>query len=86
MPGGGLNAARGIATTNPKIKIVMLTFSEEEDDVRKAITAGVQGYVLKGVSGNELRHIVRAVFNGEHFISSGVSRAAIASQAQANEP
>lgn len=80
MPGGGLAAARAIASTNPNIKMVMLTFSEEEDDVRKAITAGVQGYVLKGVSGSELRTIVHAVFNGEHFISLAVSRAAIASQ------
>lgn len=80
MPGGGLAAARAIASTNPNIKMVMLTFSEEEDDVRKAITAGVQGYVLKGVSGSELRTIVHSVFNGEHFISLAVSRAAIASQ------
>jgi two-component system, NarL family, nitrate/nitrite response regulator NarL len=87
MPGGGLNAARAIASANPKIKIMMLTFSEEEDDVRKAIAAGVQGYVLKGVSGTGLRMVVRAVFSGEHFISVDVSRAAIASrQARTNEP
>jgi two-component system, NarL family, nitrate/nitrite response regulator NarL len=86
MPGGGLNAAQNIATINPKIKIVMLTFSEEEEDVRKAIAAGVQGYVLKGISGTGLRMAVRAVLSGEHFISLDVSRATIASrQVQTNE-
>jgi two-component system, NarL family, nitrate/nitrite response regulator NarL len=80
MPGGGLNAARSIAATHPKIKIVMLTFSEAEDDVQAAIAAGVQGYVLKGVSGTGLRMVVRAIFSGEHFISVDVSRAATASR------
>jgi two-component system, NarL family, nitrate/nitrite response regulator NarL len=69
MPGGGLNAARAIAETQPEIKLVMLTFSEEEDDVRKALGAGIRGYVLKGISGSALRSIVRAVANGETYLA-----------------
>jgi two-component system, NarL family, nitrate/nitrite response regulator NarL len=70
MPGGGLNAARAIADTHPSLKIVMLTFSEEEDDVRKAVSAGVRGYVLKGINGSELRTIVRAVAQGSTHLTS----------------
>jgi two-component system, NarL family, nitrate/nitrite response regulator NarL len=69
MPGGGLNAARNIAEAQPKIKLVMLTFSEEEDDVRKALGAGIRGYVLKGIGGSDLRRIVRAVANGETYLA-----------------
>ena len=69
MPGGGLNAARAIAEAQPEIKLVMLTFSEEEDDVRKALGAGIRGYVLKGINGSNLRRIVRAVANGETYLA-----------------
>lgn len=41
MPGGGLNAVRSIAVACPVAKIVMLTVSEEEEDVLTAFKAGV---------------------------------------------
>lgn len=69
MPGGGLEAAAGIARGYPNIKIVMLTFSEEEDDVHKALSFGVQGYVLKGVSGRALRGIIQNIWNGETYFA-----------------
>jgi two-component system, NarL family, nitrate/nitrite response regulator NarL len=69
MPGGGLNAASMIAQACPVTKIVMLTFSEEEDDVLAALKAGARGYVLKGVLGKELRGIVRSIYAGEVYVS-----------------
>lgn len=69
MPGGGLEAARAVAQACPVTKIVMLTFSEEEDDVLRALKAGARGYILKGVSGRELKGIVRAVYGGEVYIT-----------------
>src|SRR4051812_47098017 len=51
MPGGGgLEAARKIATACPATRIVMLTVSEDEDDLLAAMKAGASGYVLKGVA------------------------------------
>ncbi|MBI2321076.1 MAG: response regulator transcription factor, partial [Chloroflexi bacterium] len=50
MPGSGLQAARDIATACPATKIVMLTVSEDEDDLLSALKAGASVYVLKGVS------------------------------------
>ncbi len=69
MPGGGLKAAATIAQACPVTKIVMLTFSEEDDDVLAALKAGARGYVLKGVLGKELRSIVRSVNAGEVYVS-----------------
>lgn len=65
MPGGGLQAARNVAAACPVTKIVMLTFSEAEDDVLAALKHGARGYVLKGVTSKELKAHVRAVQVGE---------------------
>src|SRR5690349_21136068 len=44
MPGGGIAAARAIASTCPVTRTVMLTVSEDEDDLLAALKAGAQGY------------------------------------------
>lgn len=69
MPGGGLKAAADIATACPIVKIVMLTVSEDEEDVMAAFKAGASGYVLKGVSGAQLAAIVRDVHAGRNYIT-----------------
>jgi DNA-binding NarL/FixJ family response regulator len=69
MPGGGLNAVRQIASAFPVVKIVMLTVSEEEDDVTAALRAGARAYVLKGVAARELVRILRAVAAGEVYVT-----------------
>jgi DNA-binding NarL/FixJ family response regulator len=69
MPGGGLEAARKIATACPATRIVMLTVSEDEDDLLAAMKAGASGYVLKGVASHELLAIVRAVSGGEVYVA-----------------
>ncbi len=69
MPGGGLEAARRVAAACPITKIVMLTFSEEEDNVLAALKAGARGYILKGVLGSELRSVLKRIYDGEVFIT-----------------
>ena len=43
MPGGGIEAARKIAAACPATRIVMLTVSEDEDDLLAAMKAGASG-------------------------------------------
>ncbi len=69
MPGGGLYAAQVAASRSPVTKIVMLTVSEEEDNLLAALRAGARAYVLKGVSGRELIGILRGVMAGEVYIT-----------------
>lgn len=69
MPGGGLSAVREIAAAFPVIKLVMLTVSEDEDDVTAALRAGAKAYVLKGVAARELVRIMRAVASGEVYVT-----------------
>ena len=73
IPGGGLNAARTIATTLPVTKIVMLTASEAEEDVLTALKSGARGYILKGVSSRELVKIVRDVQAGEAYVTPSLA-------------
>lgn len=75
LPGGGLNAAQAVSRACPVTKIVMLTFSEQEDDVLAALKAGARGYILKGVSGRELREIVRAIHAGEVYVAPTLATA-----------
>src|SRR5947209_858780 len=74
MPGGGgLEAARKIATACPATRIIMLTVSEDEDDLLTAMKAGASGYVLKGVAAQELVSVVRAVSAGEVYVAPSLA-------------
>ena len=68
MPGGGVEAARRIARDYPAVIIVMLTISEQDDDVIGALRAGARGYALKGVGASELVDIVKSVIRGESYV------------------
>ncbi|MBI4494057.1 MAG: response regulator transcription factor, partial [Chloroflexi bacterium] len=69
MPGDGLQAARDIAAACPATKIVMLTVSEDEDDLLAALQAGACGYILKGVSSRELIAAIRVIHAGEVYVT-----------------
>jgi two-component system nitrate/nitrite response regulator NarL len=73
MPGGGLTAAREIAAACPATRIVMLTVSEDEDDLLAAVKAGASGYVLKGAGAGELVSIIRSVNAGEVYVAPALA-------------
>jgi two-component system nitrate/nitrite response regulator NarL len=73
MPGGGLEAARLIGSSCPETRVVMLTSSENEDDLLAAMNAGAKGYMLKGIAGRELRTILKSVHGGEVYVAPGLA-------------
>ena len=73
MPGGGLTAAQQIAVTCPVTKIVMLTSSDDQNDVTAALQAGAKAYVLKDVRALELVQILRRVWAGEAYVTPALS-------------
>src|SRR5450759_3399424 len=77
MPGGGLEAARQIAAASPATRLVMLTSSENEDDLMAAMKAGARGYVLKGVSGRDLRAILKSIHAGRTYLAPGLAYGAL---------
>ncbi|QND57695.1 response regulator [Mesorhizobium huakuii] len=85
MPGGGLAAVASILADHPAQKIVMLTVSEANADVTKALNAGVQGYILKGVGSRALADILRNVAAGESYLTPTLS-ARLLSDLQSPQP
>ena len=73
MPGGGLEAARQVIDASPVTRVVMLTASEDEDDLLGAMKAGARGYVLKGVSGGDLVRILQSVHAGDVYVAPGLA-------------
>jgi len=70
MPGmSGLVATSLIHDAMPDISIVMLTVSEDEDDLFAAVKAGAQGYLLKNLEAAEFRSLLEAVSRGEPALS-----------------
>jgi DNA-binding NarL/FixJ family response regulator len=70
---GGIEACTAIKDQVPSVKIVMLTISDEEEDLFEAIKAGATGYLLKDVSIDEVADVVRAVHDGQSFISPSMA-------------
>jgi DNA-binding NarL/FixJ family response regulator len=65
MPGSGIAAAGAITTALPDAAIVMLTVSDEDNDLFDAIQAGAAGYLLKDTNPARLPYALRGLLNGE---------------------
>jgi DNA-binding NarL/FixJ family response regulator len=73
MPGNGVQAARIISQSCPAVRIIMLTAFDGEQHVLDALRSGASGYVVKGVSSEELLKTARAVHGGEGYVSPGLA-------------
>ncbi|HYY02565.1 MAG TPA: response regulator transcription factor [Gaiellaceae bacterium] len=74
MPGmGGVEATRHITTLAPLTRVVMLTISDQDNDVIDAILAGACGYLLKDSSIQDLMAGIRAAALGESLISPTIA-------------
>ena len=69
----GIEATRAIAAVDPSAKILMLTVSDEEDDLYDAVKAGATGYLLKEISIEEVADAIRAVVSGQSLISPSMA-------------
>ena len=70
MPGmSGVQATLAIADSRPETPIVMLTVSEDEEDLFAAIRAGARGYLLKDLEASQLRAMIDTVARGEAAIT-----------------
>jgi len=69
----GIEATRRLAAVLPTTKILMLTVSDEEDDLYEAIKAGAAGYLLKEISIEEVADAVRAVVRGQSLINPSMA-------------
>ena len=74
MPGmGGVEATRHMSRDAPLTRVIVLTISEEEQDVMDAILAGACGYLLKDASIQDLMQGIQAASVGESLISPHIA-------------
>ncbi|MGN6525780.1 MAG: response regulator [Burkholderiaceae bacterium] len=69
----GLDMAAEIRRRLPDVRIVLLTAQRSEERVRAALRLGVDGYVLKDATTEELKTCLRAVASGRKYLSPEVS-------------
>ncbi len=82
----GITIAKKISAAFPVIQIIMLTASENEDDLMKALKAGARGYVLKGISAKELVKVVRTIVAGGTYISPDMANLILFELSQPSQP
>jgi two-component system nitrate/nitrite response regulator NarL len=70
LPGvRGVDAIPALKDAAPGTRILMLTVSENEDDLAAALRAGADGYLLKTVESDHLGDTIVKVLDGESVIS-----------------
>ena len=69
----GIEACRAMKEAAPSAKIIILTISDEEEDLFEAIRAGASGYLLKDIPLDEVAEAVRAVDGGQSLINPSMA-------------
>lgn len=70
MPGvRGIELIAGLREALPQMQVLMLTVSEDAQDLADAFRAGAQGYLLKTMDGPELAAAIRRAMAGEPVVS-----------------
>ncbi len=70
----GIEATRRIKAELPGTKIIMLTVSEEEEDLFEAISSGAHGYLLKNMRPEELFEMLEGALRGEAVIAPAMAQ------------
>jgi two-component system nitrate/nitrite response regulator NarL len=71
MPGvRGVDLLPGLLELAPDTQFIMLTVSEDEEDLAAALRAGAAGYLLKTIDGQDLAAAIRRAVLGEAVVSA----------------
>lgn len=73
----GIEATRRISEALPHTRVLALSMHKDAVYVREILRAGARGYLLKDSSDTDLLSAVRAVANGDGYLSPGVSEAVL---------
>src|ERR1700736_2703953 len=70
----GFDLIKKIKDKSPNARIVVLSSHEGDVDIQRALEAGAQGYVVKGIVRNELLEIIRSVHAGKRRLPATVAQ------------
>ncbi len=75
----GIQATALIKKTNPDIKILIFTSRESDDDVFDSLSAGADGYIMKGANEEQLVNAIKAVAEGTAWLDPAIARLVLSS-------
>src|SRR3989338_2973976 len=70
---GGLEALRLLIEDMPETQVVMLTVSEDADDLLETLRAGARGYLLKNIDTEFLLESIQRAARGESVMSPQIA-------------
>jgi DNA-binding NarL/FixJ family response regulator len=68
----GVAATRRLQSSQPAIKVIVLTTFDDDEDVFEGLRAGAVGYLLKDVPSEKLVEAIRGVARGESFLEPSI--------------
>lgn len=70
----GVEATMKIRADHPKAAIILLSIDETEEDVHRALSAGVRAYLPKSIERDELLLAIRTVHAGNTYFPAGIAQ------------
>lgn len=86
IPGGAPDMLSTLSRMSSATRLVVLTASEREEDVSSALRQGARGYLLKTVDDLDLIAALRAVMNGEVYLTPALGARLFARSGSAAAP
>ncbi|HEV7918951.1 MAG TPA: response regulator transcription factor [Solirubrobacterales bacterium] len=81
----GLQAAREIKQQAPEVAVLLLSMHDDERYLYEALRVGAGGYVLKRAADQDLVRAVRAVYDGEPFLTDDAQRSLVKAWMESGE-
>ncbi len=75
----GIQATSLIKKSNPNIKVLIFTSRESEDDVFDSLSAGADGYIMKGANEEQMISAIKAVAEGTAWLDPAIARLVLSS-------
>lgn len=87
MPGmQSVASLAAVRDVHPDLKVAVVSASSRRSDILSALTAGINGYVPKGLGATDLAEAVRAILNGAVYVPPSIAGRASPSEAETPAP
>ncbi len=75
----GLDAARKLKKTMPKVKLIFLTMNQDPNVAKEAFRAGASGYLLKTSASSELTKAIKEALCGRSYVTPAITQGMVES-------
>jgi DNA-binding NarL/FixJ family response regulator len=82
----GMDAARQLKRTMPKVKIIFLTMNEDPDVAAEAFRLGASGFLLKNSAASELLQAIQEVSRGRSYVTPQATQGMVESLLHQSDP